>query len=320
MQSSDWKRADLHMHTAFSGWRSLRLIDPQDCYVSPERAYETAIERGMDYVCFTDHNTIDGALDLLARRPDAEPRLIVGEEVETTLPGTEQWIHINVYGVDERLHDDLQRMRPDCFQLIEELTRRDLFFVLNHPFQSFRSARAARRDLSSLLPLFPGIEVLNSTSPRSHEPILRALSRRTGTRLPSCVGGSDAHTLSRIGAVFTEAPGDDRTEYLRHVRRGTARIGGEALGIAALVRDVYSIVFRYYRDLYGAEYPLPTPRRLKNIFWSGVMFPGVLVGVPAIVPALHAIRQEWIAFAGRWDRVGEHWRLEQSSEPSAPAP
>ena len=33
--------------------------------------------------------------------------VIVGEEVETRFPDSAQWIHVSVFGVDERLHDDL---------------------------------------------------------------------------------------------------------------------------------------------------------------------------------------------------------------------
>ena len=51
-------RADLHMHTCFSGWRSLRVVGAQDCYVTPKDAYDTARDRGMDFVCFSDHDTI----------------------------------------------------------------------------------------------------------------------------------------------------------------------------------------------------------------------------------------------------------------------
>jgi predicted metal-dependent phosphoesterase TrpH len=299
-----WKRADLHLHTSFSGWRSLHLIDPQDCYVAPEVAFRAARARGMDFVCFTDHNTIEGALDFLSRHPEEEPRVIVGEEVEVVFPGTRQWLHVNVYGVDEALHDDLQRLRGNCFELVDHLAARGAFFVLNHPFQSFRSVRAARRDLGLVLSRFPGIEVQNSTSPRGHERILRTLALHAGPGPRALVGGSDAHTLPRIACAYTTAPGATKHEFLDHVRRGGGLPGGRALGTGALIRDVYLVVAEYYRRLYGPDYPLSAGRRLRNVFWSSLLFPGVLLGVPALLPALHAARQEWIARLGRWERTG----------------
>ena len=295
-----WKRADLHLHTSFSGWRSLHLIDPQDCYVSPEAAFRTARARGMDFVCFTDHNTIDGATEFLSRHPEEEPRVIVGEEVETWFPDSSQWLHVNVHGVDERLHEDLARLRSNCFEMIAELRRRSTFFVLNHPFQSFRSIRTARHHLSAVLPLFPAVEVANSTSPRGHEKVLRALLEHGGWGPTSWVGGSDAHTLPRIAAVHTSAPGATKLEFLESVRRGVSAIGGGNPGLLALVRDVYLVVGEYYRRLYGKAYPHTARRRLKNILGSGVLAPAVVAGVPAFLTILHQLRQEWIARFGGW--------------------
>ncbi len=314
----DWKRADLHLHTSFSGWRSLHLIDPQDCYVSPEEAFRTARARGMDFVCFSDHNTIDGALDFLSRHPEEEPRAIVGEEVEVTFPGSTQWLHVNVYGVDEALHDDLQRLRSDCFELIEELTARGLFFVLNHPFQSFRSIRSARRDLASVFPRFPAIEVSNSTSPRCHERILRTMLEHGGAGPVAWVGGSDAHTATRIAAAYTLAPGSSREEFLENVRLGVSALGGGTQGLPSLVRDVYLVVGEYYRRLYGRGYPLSARRRLKNVFCSGLLLPGVLLGVPAVLPVLHSLRQEWIARYGRWDEHAPSWSAASTRRLDAP--
>lgn len=298
-----WARADLHLHTSFSGSRGFRLIDAQDSYVDPQSAYRAARRRGMDFVCFTDHNTIDGALDFLSKNPQAEPRVIVGEEVETRFPGSSAWLHLNVYGVDEEIHADLGRLRPNCFELMAELHRRNLFFVLNHPFQSFRSIGAAQRYLAAVLPLVPAVEVCNSTSPRSHRAVLESLTRSATATSPVSVGGSDAHTLRRIAAVCTAAPGDTKSEFLNNVRRGTCAIIGDAQGLWDLVRDVYCIVGQYYGRLYGSNGSVVGLRRLKNIVCSAALFPAALAGLPAALTLLQAGRQEWIARCGPWGQA-----------------
>jgi predicted metal-dependent phosphoesterase TrpH len=297
-----WRHSDLHAHTSFSGWRKLRLIDPQDCYVAPDVLYRTALERGMDYVCFTDHDTIDGALDFLGRHPEAEPRVIVGEEVETYFPDDGQWIHLNVYGVDESLHRDVTRLRSSCFELVRELNARGVFFTLNHPFQSFRTVRAARRHLREILPLVSAVETSNSTSPRSHRPILEEWFRARPGGPSVFVGGSDAHTVSRIAAVRTAAPGDTKEEFLESIRRGACVIEGEEQGLARLVADVYSVIGAYYRTLYGKGYPLSTARRVKNVVFSGALVPVVLSGFPAAATLAQALRQECV---GRLCGLGE---------------
>ena len=299
---ASWKRADLHMHTSFSGWRSLRLIDAQDCYVPPDRAYEVARRLGMDFVCFTDHDTIDGALDFLGRHPEAEPDVIVGEEVETRFPDSTQWIHVNVFGVDECLHDDIIRLRSNCFELIDELRERNVLFALNHPFQSFGSCRAAERHLTEILPLFPAIEVSSSTSPRCHREILETMLRDGGLRNLACVGGSDAHTATRIGAVHTLAPAGTKTEFLENIRRGICAIDGSSQGLGSLLRDVYHIIGLYHRRLYLEPHPLGRRRKLVNLVSSGVLLPATLLGVPALLTTAKYARQQWIARIGPWGR------------------
>ena len=289
-----WKRCDLHMHTSFSGWRSLRALEAQDCYVSPREAFDAARRRGMDYVCFSDHDTIQGALDFLGQHPEEEPRVIVAEEVEARFPDSRDWVHLNVYEVDERLHADLVRLRGDCFELVAELHRRGLFFALNHPFQSFRSLPAARHRLPDLFPRFPAIEVVNSTSPRSHRRVLESLLASPGQGRAAWVGGSDAHTLPRIASVYTAAPGASRREYLDSVREGVAVIGGEAGGLATLMRDVYAIVGTYYARRHRSVWP-PSLNRVRSLALAAALLPATLVGVPALVTLLSALRQEWIA-------------------------
>jgi predicted metal-dependent phosphoesterase TrpH len=297
-----WKRADLHMHTSFSGWRGLRLIDARDCYVPPDQAYRVARQRGMDFVCFTDHDTIDGARDFLGRHPDAEPHVIVGEEVETRFPSSTQWIHVNVFGVDERLHDDLTRLRNNCFELIAELRRRNVLFTLNHPFQSFPSCRAAERHLAEILPLFPAIEVSNSTSPRCHRAILETMLRVGGLSHLAHVGGSDAHTTSRIASVHTLAPAGTKTEFLESIRRGDCSIDGDSQGVSALLRDVYLIIGQYHRHLYFEPHPLGRRRKLVNLVSSGMLLPATLLGVPALLTVAKFVRQQWVARFGPWGR------------------
>src|SRR4051812_27306863 len=68
--AADPKRVDLHCHTRFSIFKYFRRANTRDCYNAPEDVYRIAKERGMSYVTFTDHDSIDGALYLLNKHPD----------------------------------------------------------------------------------------------------------------------------------------------------------------------------------------------------------------------------------------------------------
>jgi hypothetical protein len=213
-------------------------------------------------------------------------------------------LHLNVYGVDEALHADMSRLRDNCFELIEELRRRGLFFVLNHPFQSFRTIGAAQRYLPAVLDVVPAVEVCNSTSPRSHRAVLESMIRRAGAPFPVAVGGSDAHTRRRIAAVATAAPGATRQEFLHSLRQGRCAIVGESCGSWALVRDVYAIVGRYYAELLHR-------RRLASVLGGAALLPAALLGAPAAFTLLQAARQEWIARCGPWARRSSSARTER---------
>ncbi|MBZ5640282.1 MAG: PHP domain-containing protein [Acidobacteriia bacterium] len=314
-----WKRADLHVHTSFSGWGHLRLIGARDCYVTPDAAFEAARARGMHFVCFTDHNTIAGALDFLSRRPDEAHRVIVGEEVDTSIPGSSQRLHVGVLGVDERLHVDIARLRGNVFHLIAELRSRGVFFALNHPFRGSRSVRSARRDLASVLPLVPAIEVCNGSEPASHGRILKEMFASGNFGPKVLVGGSDAHRAQRVGTVHTAAPGRSTSEYLENLKRGICAVGGEPAGLRALLWDVYSIIGSYYGQLLG---DLGSKRRRgRHLPGAVALVPAVLAGVPLILTAAQACHREWIARRGRWETLdGSPVGATVVPTPSPPAP
>ena len=79
-------RADLHLHSDHSGLKHLRFLRMRDCYSPPVEVYQRAKARGMDLVTLTDHDTIDGCLEIRERLDDP-PDFFMSEEVETFLPG-----------------------------------------------------------------------------------------------------------------------------------------------------------------------------------------------------------------------------------------
>ena len=58
---------------------------------APEEAYELAKRRGMDFVTLTDHDVIDGAVELAAAHEDA----FVSEELTARFKGAPQAVHIS---------------------------------------------------------------------------------------------------------------------------------------------------------------------------------------------------------------------------------
>jgi predicted metal-dependent phosphoesterase TrpH len=71
--------ADLHVHSRCSNrpteWL-LQRLGAAECYTDPLVVYQRCRERGMTLVTITDHDTIDGALEIahLANRPRGSER------------------------------------------------------------------------------------------------------------------------------------------------------------------------------------------------------------------------------------------------------
>ena len=79
-------RADLHCHSTASEFSKLgiqRSLGLPECATPPEEVYELAKRRGMDLVTITDHDTIDGCLQI-ADRPD----VFISEELTCWFPGS----------------------------------------------------------------------------------------------------------------------------------------------------------------------------------------------------------------------------------------
>src|ERR1700761_6871367 len=60
-------RVDLHCHSTASQFSKLgvqRSLGLPECATPPQEVYELAKRRGMDFVTITDHDTIEGCLEL----------------------------------------------------------------------------------------------------------------------------------------------------------------------------------------------------------------------------------------------------------------
>jgi hypothetical protein len=95
------------------------------------------------------------------------------------------------------------------------------------------------------------MEVRNGTMlPGHNELCSRILDTRRGPRL-AAIGGSDAHTLRRVGTTWTEAPGQTREEFLNSISRGDCRPGGRHGSVAVVAGDAYGVVGSYVAALAG---------------------------------------------------------------------
>jgi len=272
-----WLRADLHVHSYHSGYAShLRWLRTRDCYSDPDDVYRTARARGMDLVTLTDHDSIDGCLEFLSRHPGAQD-FFISEEIECWFPGKPLRIHIGAYDIDESIHREVQRLRTNVYEVTAFLRQHDITFALHHLLFFYQDQLPLEDYVSALWPLFPAIEVRNGTMLPDHnqfvDEILREYAVRPGGSR-TAVGGSDSHTLRGVGSTYTEAEGRTRREFLDSLRAGRTRTGGRHGGALRVSREIYGVIWQYWRTLLGlGRQDLSWPRRTLGLAWSMASLP-----------------------------------------------
>ncbi len=220
-------RVDMHCHSTASEATKLgiqRSVGLPECATPPDQVYQLAKRRGMDFVTITDHDTIDGCLEI-ADRDD----VFVSEELTTWFAGEPQAVHVLCYGIDPADHEYLQAHAADVEECAAYLHEREIACALAHPFFAV-AAPLGPRHRRRLAELFPVWEVRNgSRAPELNMPAAVYIETHGGTG----VGGSDDHAGVDIGRTWTlTPPASTPEEFLANVRHGAATAQG-AQGSAA---------------------------------------------------------------------------------------
>ena len=215
-------RVDMHCHSTASHFSKLgvqRSLGLPECATPPQEVYELAKRRGMDFVTITDHDTIDGCLEL-ADRPDC----FVSEELTARFAGEPQAVHVLCYGITPGDHEWLQAHSGDVEACAAYLHEQGIACALAHPFFNV-AAPLTRRHRRRLAELFPIWEVRNgSRAAELNMPAAVYVETHGGAG----IGGSDDHAGVDIGRTYTEAPAAATPEeFLGHLQRGDAEAHGE---------------------------------------------------------------------------------------------
>jgi predicted metal-dependent phosphoesterase TrpH len=215
-------RVDLHCHSTASQLSRLgvqRSLGLPECATPPQEVYELAKRRGMDFVTITDHDTIDGCLQL-ADRADC----FVSEELTARFAGEPQAVHVLCYGITPGDHEWLQAHAGDVEACATYLHEGGIACALAHPFYNV-AAPLAPRHRRRLAELFPIWEVRNGS--RAAELNMPAVVY-VETHGSTGIGGSDDHAGVDIGRTWTEVrSASTPEEFLDRLRGGDAAAAGE---------------------------------------------------------------------------------------------
>ena len=258
-------RCDLHVH-------SRRSDRPSEWYLerigAPESFTETldlvriARARGMDFVTVTDHDSIDGGLEIAHL-----PGTFLSCEITAAFPEDGTEVHVLVWGITEAEHRETQDLRRDLYALVAYLCERGIAHALAHPL--FRvDDRLTLGQLERCLLLFRTFELVNGTrDPRATTLFSAVVDALTPLRIAELadrhglepsgpepwikrfVGGSDDHCGLYVGTTWTETPpAATVAEYLARLAAGDHAPGGEVGSSLKLARAFQALAHDYYRQ------------------------------------------------------------------------
>ncbi len=275
-------RCDLHIHSRFSArseeWL-FRRFDFPDSYSDPRDLHRLLRERGMDFVTITDHDTIEGNLEIADL-----PGTFISEEITTYFPTDPCKIHVLAWGITEAQHAGIVEVRDNIFDLQKYLQREAIAHSVAHPLYSINGKLDASH-LERLILLFKHFEGINGLRDRLLSELTRELlAGLTRAKIEEwanrhnlapthpepwrkiLTGGSDDHGGQFVAGAFSETP-KARTpaDFLAHVREGNCEARGEGGTPLALSHGFYNTVSCFIRDRF-TENLGPTAPLLETMF------------------------------------------------------
>jgi Glycosyltransferase len=255
-------KADLHLHSKASnlpgGWFS-KLLGCPESFAEPMEIYKRLKERGMTYITITDHNTIDGVLEIAHL-----PEVFISCEYTVEFPEEKAKVHVLAYGIDEKIHEDLMKLRANVYEFVAYLKAKNIAHSLAHPLYPVQDTKITKSLVEKFVLLFDNWEVINGTRGENLRELEEKLARlyegwdkvhqleekykikshRTRPYI-SFTAGSDDHGGMDVGRTWTEAQALSKEEFLQALREGRTSVNTEKLGYERLLNMVSRVGYDF---------------------------------------------------------------------------
>lgn len=304
-------RADLHIHSRYSNKPSiwaLRKFNCPESYTSPLFIYETAKKMGMDYITITDHNTINGVLEI-AHLPNA----FISVEVTTYFPEDGCKVHVVALDITEAIFKEINNLRKNIYELVAYLQNNNIVHFIAHPVYDMNS-RLTADHIEKMILLFDAFEAKNGARADRYNKLIKdILSSLTQEKLKflankhniaphgfipykkAVVGGSDDHSGFFIGRAHTVAPnGKTLKDFLCSIRMQETWIEGDDGDTLTLAHSIYGIAYRFYSERFNPRQinSMPFIKAILNRFFdsdhnNSSLFKRAKLFIKKNIPELH---------------------------------
>ena len=259
---------DVHVHSKYSKRPSqwiLKRIGCPECFTEPLKIYQIAKSRGMSHVTITDHNSINGALEIAHL-----PNTFVSEEITTYFPESGCKVHVLALNITESQHLEIQKVRSSIFELARYLYEQDILNIVAHPLYAIND-RLTMCHFEQMLLLFQNFELNGARNPRENRCLEKVLQKLTPESMEALAnihnlqplydtpwrkqlwGGSDDHSSLNITRTHTKLEGVHHIEELRQ----SSSMCPDALGIPAtaltMAHNLYGIGYQFYRTKFNMD-------------------------------------------------------------------
>ena len=263
-------KIDMHVHSKLSTRSSIWLLNKIGCnesYTNPRDLYDIAIKGGMDAVTITDHNEIEGCLEILDL-----PNTFISCEVTAYFPEDRCKVHVLVYDITEIQFKEIDEIRENIYDLVEYLRDHEILFALAHPFYS-PNDKLTVDHIEKCLLMFNHFElngdednyvnqavktIINNMSQKK----LEQISDRQGIRpygerpWEKClIGGSDDHSGLNISRAYTEIENaGSLQQFWKYFKdRKTNAIFKAEPEPKAMAHNIYGVAYQFYRSKFDVS-------------------------------------------------------------------
>jgi predicted metal-dependent phosphoesterase TrpH len=267
-------RIDLHCHSKHSKRPSLWLMQRIGCpesFTEPLDLYALALQKGMTAVTITDHNVIDGCLEIAHL-----PNTLMGCEYTTYFPEDRCKVHVLVYGFTEAQHRELDRVRENIYDFTTYLRANALEHVCAHPLLG-PNDRLTIDHVEKLVLLYKQWELNGDLAPQMNAAIVRLvraldpghiarlaekhdLEARHGIAVcdraweKRFTSGSDDHSSLHLASAYTAVPDAETfAQFWRGVRNGQAVPHCPPSSPVHFARSVYGIAYQFYKSKFELD-------------------------------------------------------------------
>lgn len=265
-------RVDLQLHSRFSDrpseWIFRRLGMPQS-YSEPEALYRKLTAAGMTFKTITDHNRLDGC-KAIAHYPD----VFLSVEVTTYFPDGCK-IHLLVWNLNEAQFGEIERLRPNIYELATYLREQRLPHGVAHPLVNINNILTVEH-FERLVLIFRYFEGRNGNrEPLAQEVSNQCLSSLTPEKIIELAnrhnlapthanahrkvffGASDDHSGLHPGKTWTEvAKGKTVADFFGGLAGGEAAMQGPMGDPLTFSSSLYTTVFSFARDKIKRNAPM----------------------------------------------------------------